>query len=313
MTPAEIFVNMQNSENTKRAYRNDIRKWEQFVKATGGEEDAATAITFKAALIENYSASTAQRVWCTVAAFYGWMKGTGRSTATPFHGIKSPSRPTDEAPPVPSDNDVAKLVRACEDGTTHGAKAAIAINLLLNGLRANEVCGAEWDNLVRDDLHNQWILKVLGKGDRWRSIPLTSGSQQAIFEYHLNHSDPEHTYVLPGVNGQRMNPKTVWRMVDWFSAKAGVKGMHPHALRHHYATRLVRAGVDIFTLQKLMGHKRADTTQRYVGLDYTDLSKALEIDPLHHADQVHDSFGFTDDSAKQIKEQVDWDTIPLPF
>src|SRR5574338_1294462 len=100
MSPADIFIGMQNSEHTKRAYRNDIAKWYQFVDTKyDGKETTDAAVAFKVALEETYAPSTAQRVFCTVAAFYGWMKGTGRVDVTPFHGIKSPTRPSNEAPP----------------------------------------------------------------------------------------------------------------------------------------------------------------------------------------------------------------------
>lgn len=304
MTPAEIFCGMQNSDNTKRAYRNDIQKWEQFLASRNGEETPETALAFKDALESTYAPSTAQRVYCTVAAFYGWMKGTDRINATPFHGIKSPTRPSGEAPPVPSDEDVTKLIRATDDGTVYGARSAVIITLLLNGLRAEEVTTARVKDIKRDGINKQWILNILGKGEKWRSVPLISEAQQAIFEYYLNHEAMSEYLVHGFKTGAKIDPKTVWRTVSFYSARAKVQGMHPHALRHHYATRLVRAGVDVFTLQKLMGHARADTTQRYVGLDYSDLSKAVMLDPLHNQEEEHTTlfFGF-----EEIEQE------PAPF
>ena len=289
MTPAEIFCAMQNSEHTKRAYRNDIRKWEQFLASKAYAETTETAVAFKDELQAIYAPATAQRVWCTVAAFYGWMKGKGMTDVTPFLGIKSPSRPSNEPPPVPSDEDVAKLLSACENGTSYGDRARLIVSLLLNGLRAQEVCDAKIEDVKFDDTTKQWILNVCGKGDKWRAVPLTSETQQSIFDYYLNREATDRSeHVVCGVNAALpVDVKTVWRTVKFFATKAGVKNMHPHALRHHYATRLVRAGVDVFTLQKLMGHARADTTQRYVGLDYSDLSKAIALDPMHEPSETH--------------------------
>jgi site-specific recombinase XerD len=305
MTPAEIFCDMQSSKNTKRAYRNDIKKWEQFLAANDGAEIPETALAFKNALESIYAPSTAQRVWCTVAAFYGWMKGTGRIAATPFHGIKSPTRPSGEAPPVPSDTDVAKLLRACEDGTVYGQRSLLIITLLLNGLRAEEVTNARLKDIKRDGINKQWILNVLGKGEKWRAVPLTSDAQQAIFEYYLN-NDALGEYLVHGLKaGSKIDTKAIWRAVSFYARKAGVEGIHPHALRHHYATRLVRAGVDVFTLQKLMGHARADTTQRYVGLDYSDLSKAVILDPMHNQEEEHKTLFFG-------MEEIE-DNAPVPF
>lgn len=304
MTPADIFVSMQNSENTKRAYKNDIQKWYQFVDSVGGGETTENAVGFKQALENIYAPATAQRVWCTVAAFYGWMKGTGKITDAPFHGIKSPTRPSGEAPPVPADEDVTKLLAACENGTKYGDRARLIVALLLNGLRAQEVCDARKDGIKRDSINNQWMLNVLGKGGKWRTVPLTSEAQQAIFDYYLNNQSPTEFLVPTLEGGMKMGVKGVWSTVRFFAIKAGVKDIHPHALRHHYATRLVRAGVDVFTLQKLMGHARADTTQRYVGLDYSDLSKAVLLDPLHNADDDHKQLFFG---------MEELDETPVPF
>lgn len=286
-TPADLFVGMQNSPNTKRAYRNDISKWQMFLAARDGKETPETAVAFKQELEEVYAPATAQRIWCTVAAFYGWMKGVGHIEVTPFHGIKSPTRYANEQPPVPSDDEVAALLYAADDGTLYGVKATLTIALLLNGLRAQEVCNATFEDLTYDEHTRTWVLEVLGKGNKWRTVPLNSITQQAIYEYYLNNR-VEDNYIIPAMSGGQMNIKSVWRMVDHYAKKAGVTGIHPHALRHHYATRLVRNKVDIFTLQKLLGHTRADTTQRYVGLDYSDLARAIEIDPLHNPHDIHD-------------------------
>lgn len=310
MTPADIFVGMQNSEHTKRAYKNDIAKWYQFVDATSKVENTETALEFKEALANIYAGSTAQRVWCTVVAFYGWMVGTGRIESSPFLGIKSPTRSIDQAPPVPSDEDVAKLIRACDNGTSYGSRALIIITLLLNGLRAQEVADAKISNIKHDATNNQWLLNVLGKGDKWRAVPLTSESQQAIFDFYLN-APPENDWLVPAFSKSStsggVDTKTIWRTVNFFARKAGIEGMHPHALRHHYATRLVRAGVDVFTLQKLLGHKRADTTQRYVSLDYSDLNKAIELDPMHDKSFTHSQLFWITGKRQEV------DNEPVPF
>lgn len=284
MSPTEIFIAMQNSPHTQRAYRADLHKWYTFLASKGDQETPETVLAFKDMLITYYAGSTAQRIWCTVAAYYGWLKGTDRIKATPFQGIKSPSRLSDTPPPVPTDDEVTALLYACEDGTQHGARARIAIALMLNGLRAQEVCDAKYMDLERADSQN-WMLHVIGKGGKWRTVPLNSEAQDAIMDYYFMYgSDMDDDHIVPSErwSNAALQTKAIWRMVDEYSRKAGVQHIHPHALRHHYATRLVRAGVSVFTLQKLLGHSRADTTQRYVNLDYTDLDVAVKLDPMHN-------------------------------
>lgn len=285
----EDFVAMQSNPHTKRAYANDISHWEQFVQHI--IEDAPTnsvAIAFKTALEDRYAPSTAQRIWCTVASFYGWMKGTGRCEATPFHGVKSPKRPSEQPPAVPTDTEITKLLRACRDGTKIGQRSELIIQLLLNGLRAEEVCNAKQNALYYDKYAESWMLSVLGKGNKYRTIPINSACQQAIYEYFMNtpsYSFSEH--LVTNSKGEQMNTQMVYRAVRIYARKAGIEDMHPHALRHHYATRLSKSGVDVFVLQKLLGHERADTTQRYIALNNDDIAKALEKDPMHNAFETH--------------------------
>ena len=301
-----VFVEMQNSPHTQRAYDYDIRKWEQFADHVSAPYTSDLAVAFKKALEETYAPSTAQRIWSTVAAFYGWMKGTGRISDTPFHGIKSPTRPIDQPPPVPSDQDIADFFIACENGgTRYGWRAALAGSLLLNGLRAQEVCDARIDDLKYDTDYQAWILTVKGKGDKYRRVPLNSEAQQQIFDYYINMGPGE--WLVPNDNGGQLNTKAVYRLIAHFGKKAGIENLHPHALRHHYATRLVRGGIDLFTLQKLLGHTRADTTQRYVGLDNNDLVKALEADNRHEEWQSHMAMPYEWSKAQEVNNE------PVPF
>lgn len=291
------FVSMQTSPHTQRAYRHDIEKWEMFaIRIDTITTDVA--VGFKIALESNYAPSTAQRVFITVAAFYGWLKGLGLTDETPFHGVKSPTRPTNEPPPVPTDHDIAKFLNACDNGTQHGERAFIASTLMLNGLRAQEVCNLKLTDLSYDEATESWILTVYGKGKKFRSVPLNSEAQQAIFDFWLNGIVSE--WLIPDSNGEQLNTQAIYRLVKWFANKVKVS-ITPHALRHHYATRLVRAGVDLFTLQKLLGHERSDTTQRYVGLDNSDLVLALAKDPRHNPFEQHVAMPFewnvTNDSA----------------
>ena len=298
------FVGMQNSDHTKRAYANDIRHWEQFIQhVTMDEPIASMAVAFKTALEDKYAPATAQRIWCTVAAFYGWMKGTGRITGTPFLGIKSPKRPSEQPPAVPTDDQIARLLHATENGSTHGDRSRLIMELLLNGLRAQEVCNARLEGFMYDKDTQAWVLSVLGKGDKYRTIPLNSGAQQAIYNFYENNYD-QSEWLVPNRSGAQMTTQTVYRAVKYYGKQAGFEDLHPHALRHHYATRLVRNGVDVFTLQKLLGHERADTTQRYIALDNTDIVKALNHDPMHDKFKSHTSFNIK--SLQLGTKEITW-------
>jgi site-specific recombinase XerD len=87
-------------------------------------------------------------------------------------------------------------------------------------------------------------------------------------------------------DGSQLTYDTVNNLVDRASVRAGVK-IYPHKLRHHYGTRMVRAGVNVIVLSKLLGHANISTTERYVSLDLSDLVEASRLDPRTTNGGIH--------------------------
>jgi len=102
---------------------------------------------------------------------------------------------------------------------------------------------------------------ITGKGDRERIVPVLDG-----YLDDLQADDTPLSYNI------------VNNVLDDIARRAKVR-THPHALRHHYATRLVRAGANVFAVQKLLGHSSVATTQQYVKMDISDLFEASRLDP----------------------------------
>lgn len=253
----EQFVTMQNSPHTQRAYRLDLMKWEKFL--AGREPSIQIVLEFREHLVESVASGSALRTFTTVRAYYHWLGGDN-----PFDKVKAPKRTKNWVPVVPSDQVVDSLMEICTDSFTRGILACLA-----NGLRAQEVCDLNVEDFYLDPDYDAWFLRVTGKGGKLRVIPVNNETAAAIQE------------VLParGKVFRNMNPRKIHYLVrDKLGKRAGVD-THPHALRHNYATRLIRAGVDVFSVQNLMGHARAETTGVYVNLDLNDLVSASRQDP----------------------------------
>jgi site-specific recombinase XerD len=112
-----------------------------------------------------------------------------------------------------------------------------------------------------------------GKGDKERVVPVDSAVLDAI-----NATDYESEWMVANEDGSPVTYDTVNGVVDTAAAKAKVR-IYPHMLRHHYLTRLVRAGANPFAIQQLAGHASIATTQRYIHMDLTDLVEAASLDP----------------------------------
>lgn len=269
---ADTFVGMQQSYETRRAYGRDLRLWFAFLDSRGSTEATEEdALAFRDHLVETFNPNGAARVWNTVRTFYRF----ARVPSNPFEYVKAPKRVTNQTPKVPSDEDVEALVQAAGQQP----QRALIVALLLNGLRASEVAGLRKDDVERHE--GATILRVIGKGKKERLIPATIEVERAMTRYHETCSTAQRQspFVVSEYGGDQLTYRQVEHAVYKSSEYAGIEGMHPHALRHHYATRLIRAGVSDLHVQKLLGHASVATTQVYVGLNLGDLIAATQKDP----------------------------------
>ena len=162
---------------------------------------------------------------------------------------------------------------------------AILLTLLTTGLRKAEICSLK----VRDlkTYRNQAVVDVIGKGNRFRRLPLKGETLLSIQEYlktSKNGSDPDHPlFRTLGKHGPYeqagLTPKAVDCLIKSAAKKALIrKRIHPHVMRHTFATTLLDKGVDLKTVQDLMGHSHIRTTERY--LHSTDDRKVEAIGRL---------------------------------
>ena len=163
------------------------------------------------------------------------------------------------------------LLKQPDRRTTQGKRDySILLTMLTTGVRKAELC-----NLKGRDIktyRNQIVLDVTGKGQRHRRIGLKNDTYSAIQNYTKAQGNgcPDHTvYFTLGKHGlcaeQSLTPKAVDCVIEKYSKKALIrKRVTPHTLRHTFATSLLDAGVDLKTVQALMGHSHIRTTEKYL-------------------------------------------------
>lgn len=272
---AEDYAAMQASAETQRAYRRDLLKWFEF---SGPEPLTADLVTrFKRWLEESLSPNSAARTWGTVKGFHKYVATReGVFTPTPFDFVKAPKRPAGVTPKVPTDEDVQALI----EGVSGSPRDSLVVALLLNGLRAGEVSAMRRSDVEVHDVDGSQVvmLRVNGKGKKQRLVPCSVRVELAVHRWlaHATEEQLASEWLVSDYNG---DPLSV-RQVEETVYRGGVEGMHPHALRHHYATRLVKAGASPMHVQRLLGHSNISTTMVYVTLDVADLVKAASLDPM---------------------------------
>jgi integrase len=173
---------------------------------------------------------------------------------------------------MPTNQEVLALLRHLDqDRSLVARRDEVLVLLLLNGLRISEALNAKWDDLVDDGK----ALRLIGKGKKERVVPLTERARDAMNAWHAYFELGSVPFIV-GILREREAQRIVARR----GREAGITGLHPHALRHNYLTRLADAGVDVWALGKLAGHSSVKTTQRYIHLNHRRIQEAAEKDPL---------------------------------
>ncbi len=153
---------------------------------------------------------------------------------------------------------------------------ALLETLFSTGLRLSEVCGLNrYVDLERGEL------SVRGKGDKLRVVFLSVGSKEKLRAYLEKRGDAEEALFVSISRGGktigRITPRSVERLVDFYARKAGIpKKVHPHQLRHSFATDLLINGADIRSVQELLGHANISTTQVYTHITNKELREVHE-------------------------------------
>ena len=185
-----------------------------------------------------------------------------------------------------TEEEAAAILRIPDRRTLQGKRDyAILLTLLTTGLRKAEICSLKIADLKT--YRNQAVIDVVGKGSRFRRLPLKGETLLAIRDYlkaSKNGTDPvQPMFLTLGKHGPYaqagLTPKAVDCLIKSAAKKALIKKrIHPHVTRHTFATTLLDKGVDLKTVQDLMGHSHIRTTERY--LHSTDDRKVAAIERL---------------------------------
>lgn len=171
--------------------------------------------------------------------------------------------------------EVGKLLHAIEltkqqnhkKGMLHQTIVYLAVNL---GLRVQEICNVRISDI---DTH-RGILRVNGKGNKHRMVPLTENTKEAIVNW-LKERDQESDFLLMSSKSNHITTRAVQHIFKKYSNQVGIE-ITPHSLRHTYCKQLAQHGVDIQSIAELAGHSSIETTRVYVTPSIQELQNALK-------------------------------------
>jgi integrase/recombinase XerD len=290
-----IRVECGLAANTLEAYDRDVREALAFLASRGRmspDQFAPRDLADHLAQLKTdreLSASSITRHLATVRVFCRWLLSTGTLAENPADFLERPTRwrrlpgvlsPRQvrallEAPRPPDDGDAPTGKRARRaDAVLHLRDRAMLELMYASGLRASEVAGLP----VRDYHATIGTVLVTGKGDKQRIVPVGAPAQRAVAEYLqrcrpalLRDDGRDRGRLLLSRTGRPLERVAVWQLVKKHAAAAGLHDVHPHTLRHSFATHLLAGGADLRIVQDLLGHSDIATTQIYTHVDSTRL------------------------------------------
>jgi integrase/recombinase XerC/integrase/recombinase XerD len=268
------------AEKTRRAYRIDLG---QFARWASGQELQPATIDHRA--LRRYAASLSERgqapatVARKLAALRGFFRALvelGQRGDNPAELLSSPKRPQ-HLPRVLKPADVATLLDGIPATTPLELRDRAMFELAYSsGLRAEELVSLDLDAVEFDSER----VRVEGKGDKTRLVPTGEHALRAI-ERYLARARPaldngEDTALFLSKTGRRLSTSDVRRRLRVWTQHAaalvpGVGDLHPHALRHSFATHLLEGGADLRAIQELLGHASISTTQVYTRVESSRL------------------------------------------
>lgn len=196
-------------------------------------------------------------------AFFSWLAQKGYTEGNVLADLRPPrTAPTVIEPLTPVE--VNSLFSCINQNTALGSRNGAIIALFLDtGLRLSEVA-----NLKESDVHlDQRYVKVMGKGGKERIVPLGTSCQKALLHYyHHFRPEPAHSGVdsfFLSLDGYPMAPDAISSMIDRLAVASGVRRLHPHLLRHTYATSFLLNGGDVFLLKQNLGHSTLAMVEHY--------------------------------------------------
>ena len=274
------------SPHTLEAYRRDIGNYLSWLESQGIENLESsgpdellryiTALKMGETGREPLSVNSVERNLSAISSFYKFCARDGLSVTAPGSHLVARKK-VKRLPDFLSTSQVETLFKVLDPEYEQGAgaKQALALRnraivelLYSSGLRVSELCSLRVDQVNLEDAY----VRVMGKGSKERLVPLGSVAAHWLERYLVEARSelkpksgfaPISDEMFLTVKGKPLYRQAVYTVVRQTGERAGIKGLHPHTLRHTFATHLLDGGADLRALQEMLGHSDLSTTQIY--------------------------------------------------
>ena len=275
-----IFVSQVKnlSENTTKSYERDLKKLCAFLDNIQITNYSQINADICSAWIgdlysQNNNPRSIQRHLSSAKGFFRFLKKNNLITSSPFELVTAPKSPSN-LPDVLSPEDVEQLLNFKPSSLIEIRDMAIVEVMYSSGLRVAETVNIN----IADFEEEMSFLRVLGKGSKTRLVPMGRFAVSAINNWIVERKKiaTNTDALFLNSKGTRLTVRSVQLRLKKMALKQGLPPIHPHMLRHSFATHMLESSGDLRTIQELLGHSSLSTTQIYTKLDYQHLAKIYD-------------------------------------
>ena len=259
-----VIKNLKNySQHTVTAYKTDIDQFYKFINTSSTTNPEKFLQNLSRS---NYSKTTLNRKIASVTAFLNWCSKTKQINVPDTSNLKA-LKTEKKLPNIMTSNYINTLLNEIPTSTTKEIRDRAIIEILYSsGLRVSEI-----SNLKLNDIKKDLSLRVLGKGNKTRILPMTKQAYK-YYELWLNNrvnitKSDSGDFLFLGIHGNKISDREIRRIVKLRL------GTFPHSIRHTFATHLLDGGADLRVVQELLGHTDPSTTQIYTHVSKKQLKE----------------------------------------
>lgn len=266
------------ARNSIDSYRRDLYQFLEFIQEAMGIKDIenirrADIREYVSALIQyGFSKRSVERKLSALRGFFKYLKRIKLISSNPVLGIQNPKEERYLPMVIPEKRINEMLDNWTPQNLLEARDKSIIEFMYSSGLRASEVISLKWEHLDLKTME----LRVKGKGDKERIVPLGKRAREALEIYmnFLGDKLNKSNFIFLNRFGRKLSRKGLWLIIKRrFEAMALMYGVHPHTLRHSFATHLLNHGADLRSIQELLGHASLATTSVYTNLSIQSLQE----------------------------------------
>lgn len=266
----------RSSKHTLAAYRRDLGTLADMARQADcvGPADARPPLIANA-IASMHRAGTSPRSlarWLSATrSLYRFLARMGEVSADPTHRIRAP-KGVKRLPTTLDVDEVSRLLDIPADTPLAKRDRAMLELFYSSGLRLSELAGLDWTDLSEQ----RGLVRVIGKGQKERQVPVGRKAWQALRAWRaVQKGTPDATFT--STRGDRLSVRGIQARVRHWAERQGLwKRVHPHLLRHSFASHVLESSGDLRAVQEMLGHAQLATTQVYTHLDFQHMSKVYD-------------------------------------